>query len=513
MGAVYLGRAAGGQIVAVKVIRPGLAESKGFRERFESEVQNAKRVASFCTAAVIGSGVHEGLPYLVTEYIEGPTLYDQVDAQGALPPGTLHGVAVGTAAALTAIHVAGLVHRDLKPSNVILSMSGPRVIDFGIARALDATSFHTATGDLIGSPGWMAPEHLLRQQVSTASDVFAWGCLVAYAGRARHPYGEGEPIAMIARIIHGEPELDDLPAKLAPLVAAALSKDPGLRPTAQQLLLDLVGGAPSRLNSKASQVLEETWHEDTLADTPVRPAPEPPPPPVESESPQADTVPRQASGTILPVPPAEPEPATEPRSRTAGTGRRRPYALGGGIAAAVAAVAVAGYVALGTDLFSAADGGGGGGGGGASASAAADPLTRQGFAPVALRRNTDVGRSVAASSLEFTAGHPRCGGRSYAGQPAQGRLCLVPVSIRNVAEPTAGRADPVRVSRAEQRLIDSTGAERSPVRTSGGFLATGPEVAPGGMIAGELVFDLPAGATPAQLKLSAAAGEEVSLWV
>ncbi|HEY7484224.1 MAG TPA: serine/threonine-protein kinase [Streptosporangiaceae bacterium] len=566
MGAVYLGRADDGQVVAVKVIRPGLAEDRAFRERFESEVQNAKRVASFCTAAVIGSGVHDERPYLVTEYIDGPTLYDQVGTQGALAPGTLHGVAVGVAAALTAIHAAGLVHRDLKPSNVILSMSGPRVIDFGIARALDATSFHTATGDLIGSPGWMAPEHLLRQHVTTASDVFAWGCLVAFSGRARHPYGEGEPIAMIARIIHGEPELDGLPGKLAPLVEAALSKDPNARPSAQQLLLDLVGGAPQRINTNVSQVLEETWQspepdagqtrtdEPKLAagpapsapaaapvqsppagpapSAPAGPAPSPPagpapsPPAAPAPSPSAaadagrtqlddvqpDTIPRQTRGTLPAPPPADL--ATDPgkrasRDRADGGDRRRPYVLGGAIAAAVAVIAVVAAL-LGNGLFS----GGGKANEGSTSGAGTDVLARQGFTPAPLRPATDVGRPVTGSSLEFTAGHPRCGGKSYGGQTAQGRFCLVPVSIRNVAEPTEGLAHPVKVPRARQQLIDSAGAAHTPVRVNGGFLTNDTPITPGGMIAGELVFDVPSGANPAQLKLYASATDKgVSLWV
>jgi serine/threonine protein kinase len=514
MGAVYLGRSDDGMLVAVKIIRDALAEDRGFRERFETEVQNAKRVASFCTAAVIASGLHEDRPYLVTEYIDGPTLYDQVTENGPLPPGTLHGVAVGTAAALTAIHVAGLVHRDLKPSNVILSMSGPRVIDFGIARAMDATSAHTATGDLIGSPGWMAPEHLLRHHVTPASDVFAWGCLVAFSGRGRHPYGAGEAIAMVARIIHGEPELEGLPDKLAPLVGAALSKDPGRRPSAQELLLDLVGGAPHRVNANVSQVLEETWQnpEETLLDDPA-PADgrtdEPATGGTRTDDPATHPGQRawQHQGTLPVEPPGEL--ATQPRVPEQRQRRgRRPYVLGGS-AAALAAVVVS--LVLG-GLFSPDAGQKGS----SSPARVDDVLARQGFAPVALRAKTDVGRPVADSSLEYTVGRPRCGGRSYGGQSAKGRLCLVPVSIRNVAEPSSGPAPPISLQRARQRLVDSTGATRTPVEVKDGFLAGDSSIAPGGMVAGELVFDLPAGATPAQVKLSrtdSGTDKGVSLWV
>ncbi|MGI8335593.1 serine/threonine-protein kinase [Actinomadura scrupuli] len=244
MGSVYLGRSPVGVAAAVKLIRPELAQDEGFRRRFAAEVDNAQRVASFCTAAVLGHGRHGDRPYLATEYIEGPTLRAYVAEQGALPPSTLQSFAVGVAAALTAIHAAGLVHRDLKPSNVILSVTGPRVIDFGIARALDdSSSMLTASGEVVGSPGWLAPEQLLRDVTHPAADIYTWGCLVAYAGRARHPYGSGDVAAMSSRALHAEPALDGLPEPIARLVETAMAKDPRLRPTARQLLLTLVGGS------------------------------------------------------------------------------------------------------------------------------------------------------------------------------------------------------------------------------------------------------------------------------
>jgi predicted Ser/Thr protein kinase len=245
MGAVYLGRDAQNRPVAIKVIRPELAASPAFRARFRDEVSNAQRVASFCTAQVLEHGEEDGRPYLVTEYVDGRPLDEYIDTQGALPAGTLHGVAVGVAAALTAIHAAGLVHRDLKPANVLLSVSGPRVIDFGIARAADATAQHTKAGFVVGSPGWMAPEQVLRGEVSTAVDIFAWGTLVAYAGTGRRPYGTGPVMAMAARAEQGDPDLAGLPEPLRAVVARALHPDPGRRPTAQQLLLSLVGGTES----------------------------------------------------------------------------------------------------------------------------------------------------------------------------------------------------------------------------------------------------------------------------
>ncbi|MBB5134155.1 serine/threonine protein kinase [Thermocatellispora tengchongensis] len=243
MGTVYLALAPTGRAVAVKVVKPEFAVVDGFTARFHAEVDNARRVASFCTAQVLDNGNDDsGLPYMVTEYIAGTPLSRQISQYGALEPGPLHGVALGVAAALAAIHVAGLVHRDLKPANVILSMSGPRVIDFGISRALDRTQGFTMSGELIGSPGWWAPEQVRGLEITPAADVFAWGCLVAYAGNGRHPFGRGDAITMASRVLHSAPDLGALPAPLNELARAATAMDPYQRPTAQDLLLALVGG-------------------------------------------------------------------------------------------------------------------------------------------------------------------------------------------------------------------------------------------------------------------------------
>ncbi|GAA0383320.1 hypothetical protein Acor_70500 [Acrocarpospora corrugata] len=242
MGTVYLGLD-GERQVAVKVVKRQYAVDEEFGLRFKTEVEHAQRVASFCTALVLDQGTTEdGRPYMVTEFIQGTPLDRQIATSGALDSGSLHGVAFGVAAALTAIHAAGLVHRDLKPANVILSMSGPRVIDFGIARAVDATHGHTETGEVVGSPGWWAPEQLQGRLVTPAVDIFTWGCLVAFAGNARHPFGEGDPMVLAHRVLESEPDLDGLPAPLDHLVRRALHKEPRHRPSAQELLLALVGG-------------------------------------------------------------------------------------------------------------------------------------------------------------------------------------------------------------------------------------------------------------------------------
>ncbi|MET8144770.1 protein kinase [Sphaerisporangium sp. NPDC005288] len=246
MGTVYLAEAPTGRPVAVKVVKAEFTVDEGFAVRFHAEVTNARRVASFCTAEVLDNGnADDGRPYMVTEYIAGTPLSKQISRFGALEAGTLHGVALGVAAALAAIHVAGLVHRDLKPANVILSMSGPRVIDFGIARALDATQGVTRSGELLGSPGWWAPEQVRGEEISPAADVFAWGCLVAYAGNGRHPYGRGDLMTLASRVLAGRPDLGTLPAPLDRLVRQATDPDPRRRPSAQELLIALVGGDPT----------------------------------------------------------------------------------------------------------------------------------------------------------------------------------------------------------------------------------------------------------------------------
>ncbi|MFF5206566.1 serine/threonine-protein kinase [Streptosporangium sp. NPDC000396] len=243
MGTVYLALAPTGRAVAVKVVKPEFAIEEGFAARFHAEVENARRVASFCTAQVLDNGNDDdGRPYMVTEYIAGTPLSRQITQYGALEPGPLHGVALGVAAALAAIHVAGLVHRDLKPANVILSISGPRVIDFGIARALDSTHSFTRSGEVLGSPGWWAPEQVRGLEITPAADIFAWGCLIAYAGNGRHPYGRGDLITMATRLLNNPPDLGALPAPLNDLVRRATAMDPYQRPTAQDLLIALVSG-------------------------------------------------------------------------------------------------------------------------------------------------------------------------------------------------------------------------------------------------------------------------------
>ncbi|WP_374690064.1 protein kinase [Frankia sp. AvcI1] len=252
MGTVYLGRGRpgvtgyAGRLVAVKVIRPDLARVPEFRARFRREADIARRVARFCTAEVLDVvDPPDGLPYLVTEYIDGLTLAQSVAAEGPLRSADLERLAVSVAAALTSIHGAGLVHRDLKPSNVLLSSLGPRVIDFGIARALDAQTMLSQEIQRVGTPAFMAPEQANGEPVSAAADVFAWGGLVTYAGTGSFPFGDGPTPVQLYRVVHREPLLDGLDPALRPIVEEAMRKDPAARPTAQELFLRLVGMGPS----------------------------------------------------------------------------------------------------------------------------------------------------------------------------------------------------------------------------------------------------------------------------
>ena len=259
MGVVYLGVTWDGSPVAVKVLRPELADDQEFRHRFRHEVSALTRVRGVCTVRVIEADTESPRPFMVTEYAEGPSLAEYIDSHGWLSPDMLYGLATGLAEALTVIHAAGLVHRDLKPSNVILSDSGPKVIDFGIAQALDAASV-TKTGMMVGSAGFMAPEQISGRP-GQAADIFVWGVTVAYAATGQSPFGTGDTNAVLYRVLHADPDIGAVPESLRPLVAAALAKAPEHRPTARQLLGQLTGAmraAPAQ-DSPTQTILSRTW--------------------------------------------------------------------------------------------------------------------------------------------------------------------------------------------------------------------------------------------------------------
>jgi serine/threonine protein kinase len=239
MGTVYLGQSAEGSKVAIKLVHTHLARDARFRIRFAGEVRAAQQVPGFCTARVLGSGSFQDRPYLVTEYLEGVPLSRLVATDGPLDPATLHSISIGVAAALAAIHGAGLVHRDLKPSNLMVTLGGVRIIDFGIARAMDIASDVTGTGNIVGSLGWASPEQLRAEEPRTSMDIFGWGCLVAFAATGRHPFGGEEAAARAWKILEGDPDLSGIPDPIRNLVAQTLNRNPDGRPTAKQLLLAL----------------------------------------------------------------------------------------------------------------------------------------------------------------------------------------------------------------------------------------------------------------------------------
>ncbi|WP_243716916.1 serine/threonine-protein kinase, partial [Actinomadura darangshiensis] len=323
-GTVYLGEGADGERVAVKLLRVQFDDDDTARARFVREAEVAKQVARFCTAQFLDAEVAGDSPYLVSEYVPGEALNRHVARDGPMGGGALDRLAVSTASALTAIHRAGIVHRDLKPHNVLLGPDGPRVIDFGLSRVLDAAS--AVSSRAVGTPAYMAPEQVSGQDVGAAADVFAWGATMTFAATGRPPFGSDSIPAVMYRVLHHEPDLGDLDGELRELVAAALDKDPGRRPEAAQLLLRLVG------------------HEDAFESPPAAPSASattaPGVLPVPAEAP-AESGGGGSAETLPPVA-TDPRPGGRPKRRR--FGRALVAALA---AAAVAAVAgAAGYAFL-----------------------------------------------------------------------------------------------------------------------------------------------------------------------
>ncbi|MFJ5077427.1 serine/threonine-protein kinase [Streptomyces sp. NPDC088553] len=269
MGRVFLARSAGGRTVAVKIVHAELAAQEEFRRRFAREVASLERVGGTGTAPVLGSDTSADAPWVAIGYVPGPSLRNVVgDEFGPLPPATVKALASGLARALVHIHAAGLVHRDLKPSNVLLTVDGPRIIDFGIARAVDTVADGgdlTTTGAVVGSPGFMSPEQVRGDRLTPASDIFCLGSVLAYAATGRSPFGTADSgvHATMFRIAHDEPDLTDLAPELSGVIRACLAKDPAARPSAAEIAETLPIPDPwlpadvlARLGRHAARLLE-----------------------------------------------------------------------------------------------------------------------------------------------------------------------------------------------------------------------------------------------------------------
>ncbi|MGW0510718.1 protein kinase domain-containing protein [Streptomyces olivaceoviridis] len=316
MGRVYLSHTQGGRPVALKVVRPELADDPDFRRRFGREIKAARRVKGAYTAELIDADADGVPPWLATVYVPGPSLTEAVVRRGPLPVAAVLWLMAGVAEALEAVHAEGIVHRDLKPSNVLLAADGPRVIDFGIALAADGTSY-TATGGTIGTPSFMAPEQASGGEVTAATDVFALGQTAAFAALGRPLYGDGPAVNVLYRIVHEEPDLDLLPEPLRPLFARCLAADPAERAT----LAEVVEWCRRRLGADADAGGgPAVWREITGPEVMV-PAPVPEPTQAYAQPPvPAPTSPYPQQPLTAPV--GWPQPTPEQRKA-----RRRRAAL------------------------------------------------------------------------------------------------------------------------------------------------------------------------------------------
>jgi hypothetical protein len=418
MGQVYLAKSPGGRLVAIKLIRPELAEERGFRSRFASEISAARNVSGIYTAAVVDADSEAELPWMATVYVPGPSLTDAVEDNGPLPVESVLALGAGLAEALQAIHRAGLVHRDLKPSNVLLATDGPRVIDFGISLALER-SMMTATGMVMGSPGFMSPEQARGQrEVGAPTDVFSLGAVLAFAVTGNSPFGVGPTPALLYRVVNETPDLTAVPARLSPLIEQCLAKDPAARPTPAEILGSL---------SDDIGVLTGEWLPPTIA---------------ESMSRYRPTV-------QTPLPPGlkegEPSPAGP-----------------GAVAAGAAVAAVGGSAAAASDAPAPAQ------------AAAAGP-------PAADRATPPLGSATPALGSATPAPGPSAADRAtpppetaISGSIGYEPTTLEPV-IPGSAVPGAGAADSVAATRAERSLGPDL-PETSLVPASGPFTTAGRDV-------------------------------------
>ncbi|MFF4269610.1 serine/threonine-protein kinase [Streptomyces sp. NPDC001536] len=384
MGRVYLSHTAGGRPVAIKVVRPELADDPDFRRRFGREIKAARRVRGAYTAELIDADADARPPWLATLYVPGPSLAEAVHRRGPLPVPAVLWLMAGVAEALQAIHGEGIVHRDLKPSNVLLAADGPRVIDFGISLAADTTAY-TATGAAVGTPQFMAPEQAVAGEITPATDVFALGQTAAFAALGSPLYGDGPSATILYRIVHSDPDLSRLPESLRPLIERCLAKAPQDRAT----LAEVVEWCQQRLGRDADAGGgPAVWQEITGPEVAV-PAPVPDPTPVHT------------------MPLIAPARATVPVVPEQRRGRRRTALIAGGVVAA-GALLVTGLV---WKAGGGADGAGGLGPTTSSSTPGATASGRTAGASASAGADTEVEDAAeeapSSSSASTSAGQPR----------------------------------------------------------------------------------------------------------
>ncbi|MGW4198111.1 serine/threonine-protein kinase [Streptomyces sp. NPDC005004] len=305
MGRVYLGRSPGGRTVAVKIVHPHFALDEEFRARFRREVAAARRVGGAWTAPVLDADPDAPVPWVATAYAAGPSLAAAVAERGPLPEPTVRALGAGLAEALAAVHALGLVHRDVKPSNILLTLDGPLLIDFGIARATDGTASLTSTGVSVGSPGYMSPEQILGRPVTGAADVFPLGAVLAYAATGTAPFSGDSSAVLLYKVVHEEPELHRLTGDLRDLAAACLAKDPASRPNPAEVAHRLApeGAATLMTSGWLPTALLEQVSRSAVSLLNLEATPEPPSGPVPFASPAERPLEEEpAAGEFGPAP-------------------------------------------------------------------------------------------------------------------------------------------------------------------------------------------------------------------
>ena len=389
MGRVYLAASPGGRAVALKVVHPELARDPEFMSRFRREVAAAESVGGAYTAPVIGAGPDDSPPWLATAYVAGPSLAQLVARAGPLPEAAVWRLAGGLVEALQAIHARGLVHRDLKPANILIAADGPRVIDFGISRALHGMAITTARTTM-GTPAYMSPEQAAGAGVGPASDVFSLGSVLAFAATGTAPFEGGDTLSVIYRIVHAQPDLSGLPPALGRLVAWCTAKDPAARPTLSSLLAAAGEGSASFTASAPG----EFWPGPVAAALAAQAAPVPP---------------------VPPAPPGQPAPAG-PRRRT----HRWLVVAGASLLAAAAGATIA------VELAPSSSGSG--------AARASNQATVSQHAPASRPPSAPAAPSSASQAASSAAPPPASSSASPSSSPIAVTVCTYPADGCNQAD-------------------------------------------------------------------------------